>query len=50
MKTLITIEIAREIAARIWCDPIMLYIQMDPALAEEIAKLLASRSLERIDK
>ena len=37
------IEIAREITARIWCDPKMSGTEMDVVLAEEIAQLLASR-------
>ena len=34
------IKTAREVAARIWCDPEMELIEMDCELAEEIAQLL----------
>ena len=37
------IKIAREIAARIWCDQEVSSTPMDAVLAEEIAQLLASR-------
>ena len=37
------IKIAREVAARIWCDQEMSSIVMDVELAEEIAQLLSSR-------
>jgi hypothetical protein len=37
------IEIAREVAARIWCDPKMSNTVMDADLAEEIAQLLSAR-------
>jgi len=36
------IKIAREVAARIWCDPEMAEIPMDPDKAEKIAQILAS--------
>lgn len=34
------IETAREVAARIWCDPAYSYVVMNAALAEAIAKML----------
>lgn len=37
------ITIAREVAARIWCDQEMSSIVMDVELAEDIAQLLVSR-------
>ncbi len=41
------IKIAREVAARIWCDQEVSAIEMDVELAEEIAQLLASRLTKR---
>lgn len=41
------INIAREVAARIWCDQEMSSTVMDVELAEEIAQLLASRLTQR---
>ena len=41
------IKIAREVAARIWCDQEMSSIVMDVELVEEIAQLLASRLTPR---
>ena len=37
------IKIAREVAARIWCDQEMSTVVMDVELAEDVAQLLASR-------
>ncbi len=45
MKTII----AREIAARIWCDHEMEHAEMDPDLAEKIAQLLARNVLGKPD-
>lgn len=42
----INIRTAREIAARIWCDPEMEHVEMDAELVEEIA-LLISENIER---
>ena len=41
------IQVAREVAARIWCDPKMEDRVMDADLAEEIAQLLSSRLTKR---
>jgi hypothetical protein len=41
------ITIAREVAARIWCDQEMSSVVMDVELAEEIAQLLVSRLTQR---
>jgi hypothetical protein len=41
------INVAREVAARIWCDQEMSHIVMDTVLAEEIAQLLVSRLTQR---
>ena len=43
------IKIAREVAARIWCDLEMSSVVMDVKLAEEIAQLLASRPTTRAE-
>lgn len=37
---MITKEKAREVAARIWCDPEYSHVEMNPDLAMEIAELL----------
>ena len=37
------IQIAREVAARIWCDPEMSHLEMDCDKAEEIAQILSGR-------
>ena len=34
------IRIAREVAARVWCDPEMSHLEMDCDAAEEIAQIL----------
>lgn len=39
------IKIAREIAARIWCDQEMRSVEMDSTLCERIAQLLAGSDL-----
>ncbi len=35
-----TIETAREVAARIWCDPAFSHVVMDGRLCEQIAQKL----------
>ena len=34
------INIAREVAARIWCDPDYSHVTMNPEIAEKIAQML----------
>ncbi len=42
-----TIETARGIAARIWCDPEAQHLYMDSAAAEAIADIIRTVALEQ---
>ena len=42
-----TIELCREIAARIWCDHEYSHIEMNTELAEEIAQKLYLYAIQR---
>lgn len=46
----ITMETARQIAARIWCDPEYSHIEMNTTLAENIALLLFGENYRQADK
>ena len=37
---MMTIETARGIAARIWCDPDYSHVTMNPEIADKIARML----------
>jgi hypothetical protein len=40
MRTDMDMKTAREVAARVWCDPEMWLFPMDPDLAEALALLI----------
>lgn len=42
------IRIAREVAARVWCDQIMCKEEMDGQLAEQIAQLIFNKYRDRV--
>lgn len=44
---MITKEKAREVAARIWCDPEYSHVEMNPDLALEIAELLYKEAMKQ---